>query len=302
MADKLHLFSTTDAERIAKAVKSIESQAQKTMPTTKREPLITGNNGFWARITGRDYTDKTYAWTKIIPQDDQTWDDDADVSGTTTDKPAREVNDFVFVPTGSRVFLRSRHDYYVFEWEEYIVLGITDAAITSGSTGTVSVYFDTTDTTQNITAKNRGTTTLPSSSKVTCVLLGSSWFIVSGGGGGSGTRIVKGALTAALADTDANASVGSIVSYSSESAPSVTSASNLLKKSGPSGAACLIIVDDATTTPAYILLDVALVGLDVQVDTDTSGTALRKKRRKFSVYTKDTSDTTTTVDSGTTCA
>jgi len=180
MADKLILFSTSDAERIAKAVKSVEGTLRNVPQLPKRDPSISGGNGFWAKVSDPDYTEATYAWVKQIPQDDGTFEDDEDVSGENDDKPAREQSGYKFVPDDTIVWLRPRFDYYSFEFAFKIIRGKTDATLAKGDTGTISVWDSAgVDTGENISALNLYQD-LEATKNVHAILYGETWHLIAG--------------------------------------------------------------------------------------------------------------------------
>lgn len=80
----------------------------------------------------------------------------------------------------------------------------------------------------------------------------------SAGGGGGGTKLFKAALTATLNSTSTSASIGSVVSWTTDAAPSPTSAVNFMSLAGQSGDLALIAEDvsSGTTTYTYRLINV----------------------------------------------
>lgn len=191
MTDKLHLFNTTDAQRIAKVVKQVEGQSRNVPQLPKRDPIPTGSEGFWAKITGRDFATGAYAWKKLRPKSDGTWEDDPDnLTGTTSVSYALEDSGYIFVQNNEVVWLRSRHSYYIFEYEDQTCPGVCDVDISSGGTGAVSVYFNTTDTTQNVTAKNI-LADLSTNDKVFVTRINGIWFVTASAPGSDQDKIIK---------------------------------------------------------------------------------------------------------------
>ena len=144
MTDKLHLFSTSDAQRIDKAVKAIEKQQRNTPQITKRDPIPVGPSaGFWAKITAVDAEDMSYSWTRQKAKDDGTFEDDSEFTGEAAgDRYAFEVSDSVDVPIDTIVWMRNFHDYFVFEWGGGSSAKLCKAvsSISSNATGDVNEW------------------------------------------------------------------------------------------------------------------------------------------------------------------
>ena len=173
-------FSKTAAKRITTVVNDYEGRFINGRSKDRSQaPLIVPVQPFLAKIMGRDYDAKTYSWRALKPTDSGTFDEDLTFTGTTSDNPAREVTDFMFVENDSIVLLTPYFDHNLFIWGDYTVNGITDEHIDLNDTGTVRVYFDTTDTEETIEAKNRYHD-LEADKNVQCKKIGALWFIDAG--------------------------------------------------------------------------------------------------------------------------
>lgn len=108
-----------------------------------------GVQGFWAKLTGVDYTDKTYSWEKCsVHEDTGILTADADLgSGSTSDDFgwAKEATAWQFCPTASAqsiVWMWPSGKNYVFNWQRKEVWAkkVASGTTSDNSTFTATIY------------------------------------------------------------------------------------------------------------------------------------------------------------------
>src|SRR5262249_48977009 len=123
------------------------------------EPAIVG---FWAKIKSIDYSTGKYGYQQVELADDGTWSDtDDDEVEDDDDAAAVERQGFKFCPVDTRVWLMPSEtsELYVFDSPILSAIGKSNASISKGASGSVSVYKGSagseTDTGQDVTAWNK---------------------------------------------------------------------------------------------------------------------------------------------------
>jgi hypothetical protein len=97
--------------------------------------------------------------------------------------------------------------------------------------------------------------------------------------GVSSARWFKAALSAALESADSSASIDGLAALDGGSVPDISSASNWLNLAGADNANAAIVEDLSGESPAYLLMNVAHVAIEVVTDVADDTTELTKTTR-----------------------